>query len=134
MKIEVHGDTGLVESVYADVDENSGLLHLFITTSERWVSHQLSGGQGHFSRMCPEGAAPPRHRLIAIGDAHLEALCAEVVFLPDNDHEAGLLFGSAFHQQEKDQLHYLVLPAQTRAPSTPRRERTFAQWRSRSSA
>lgn len=128
MKIEVHGTAGLVSSASAEINEDTEQLHLYITTHERWAPHQLSGGRGIFSARVPQGCSPREHRLIAVESSTDESACVEVVFLPANEREKRLLYGSAFWQQEKDQLHYIMIPL----PEKPRvlmRVREVARWR-----
>jgi len=122
VKIEVHGTPGLVTSA-------SDQLHLHITTSERWAPHQLSGGRGIFSALVP-GCSPREHRIIAIESSTDANACVEVVFLPVNGEEKRLLYGSAFCQQEKDQLHYILVPVQEK-PRAFKRVREVATWRAR---
>lgn len=130
MKIEVHGSAGLVASASAEINDGTDQLHLHINTRERWAPHQLSGGRGIFNALVPEGCSPREHRLIAIESSTDENACAEVVFLPENENEKRLLHGSAFCQQEKDQLHYIVIPFPER-PRALSRLREVATWRAR---
>ena len=129
MKIQIVGSENIVDSVNAEVDTATNQLHICITTRERWVPHQLSGGWGMFSAQCVANAPPPAHRLIAVGPNEVaDPPGAEVVFLPETEVERDMLFGVAYHHAEKEQICYVMLPV---AIPRARTMQTLAEWPAR---
>jgi hypothetical protein len=94
------------------MDHVANQLHIVINTRDRWAPHQMSGGWNIFGALVPENAAPPAHRIVAVGAAGQDEDVpgAEVVFLPENDAERALLTGIAYEGSEKDQISYIIVP------------------------
>jgi hypothetical protein len=123
MKIEVHGDTELVSSVYVELTAQ-GFVHLLVNTAARGAPYQVSGGWGLYAQTV-QTLEMPTHRVVAVHHvtndrAVLSSILsdeegdfrpgAEVVLIAEDESEVELVQGIVYESQCKDQIEVLFVP------------------------